>query len=199
MSAPRLVEERDVRAVAQQMRTQWIGRGRRVRGLEFRMAQWVGARYAVALGSGTAALTIALALLPGATVCVALPVCDAVLVAIAIARKRVSLRSKTRLTVYPERGGDIEDYARHLPSLGEIKLQGRYGVFSFGALKDVTGGIGGCLVSNTPFPSSFVENWKRISPLSDINAELILSQLARYEGHYKARRVADGKLWIPPA
>jgi len=198
INAPLLVEERDVRAVARQMRTQWIGRGFHVRFLEILMARWVRARYAVALGSGTAALTAAFAFLPGSTVHVHLPVCNAVYVALALARKRISQRSKARLTVYPECGGDIEDYARYLPKWNETELRGRYGVFSFGALKDVTGGIGGCLVSNTPFLSS-IEYWKRVSPLSDINAALILSQLERYKGHHKARRVADGKLWIPPA
>ena len=111
---------------------------------------------------------------------------------------RASPTGRLSLTVYPEQGGDIEDYARHLPPYGKVKLKGHYGVFSFGALKDVTGGTGGCLVSNELFPAE-AETWKVLSPLSDINAALILSQLARYDGHHTLRAVADGKTWVPPA
>ena len=192
-----LLEECDVSVVARQMRTQWVGRGKRVECLEQVMADWVNARYAVALGSGTAALAAALETFRRPTVYVMPNVCSAVHAAIKFAGKRASRSSGLSISVYPKQGGTIEDYARHLPQNGEAQLLGRYGVFSFGALKDVTGGLGGCLVSNKPFPKS-IAPWKRISPLSDINAALILSQLARYAGHHKIRRVADGKLWTAP-
>lgn len=158
-----LVTDEDIEAVSQQMRSQWIGRGTKVVELETVIADWVHAKHCVVLGSGTAALMLANAQGHGGTV-----------------------------TIYPQRGGDIEDFARHLPARHEATLQGRFGVFSFGALKDVSGGIGGALVSNEPIQA---DHWKRISPLSDINAAMILSQLWRYQGHVEERLVADGKVW----
>jgi hypothetical protein len=104
--------------------------------------------------------------------------------------------SDANVTIYPERGDCIEDFARHLPREGETRLIGRFGVFSFGALKDVTGGIGGCLVSHDKF---HVYDSLALSPLSDINAALILSQLDRYGGHTRLREVAGGKTWESPA
>lgn len=200
MSPKPLIEAADVRAVTYQMQSMWVGRGRRVLELEQRMAAWVGAKYAVAFGSGTAALTVAL-MHAGRPVIRPdkLPGCDVFDIAVRTADLRYREQSDLHITVYPERGDQIEDFARHLPREGETRLIGRFGVFSFGALKDVTGGIGGCLVAQTPFTPRIIADWKRLSPLSDINAALILSQLDRYDGHTRLRQVADGKTWESPA
>ena len=194
-----LITHMDICAVEAQMESLWIGRGKRVAELEARMAAWVGVKYSVAFGSGTAALTVAL-LNDRRHIYVSvpdLPGCDALHVAVRAAGKREGSLSDLRITIYPERGDQIEDFARHLPREGETRLIGRFGVFSFGALKDVTGGIGGCLVSHDPIYRA--DQWKLLSPLSDINAALILSQLDRYEGHTRTRLVADGKTWESPA
>lgn len=190
-----LITTRDVYAVKRQMASMWIGRGPRVAELEKRMAAWVGATYGVVFGSGTAALTVALHN-TGATGVRIPPIdCDALHIAARAADMKVTEHGSVDITVYPERGGEIEDFARHLPREREVMLRGRFGVFSFGALKDVTGGIGGCLVANEPFN---VWHWPLLSPLSDINAALILSQLDHYNGHTRLREVADGKTWESP-
>lgn len=165
-----------------------------MRELELEMAHWVGATHALALGSGTAALALAIRSLKAETVCCIHPTtCEAIDVAIkAAGAKRGGLQSDARITIYPFRGGDIEDFAKNLPRRKTVILDGKYGVFSFGALKDVTGGIGGCLVSNSPINPDGMD---KLSPLSDINAALILNQLRRYQGHAIHRRVADGKVW----
>lgn len=184
----------DRRAVDDQLSSMWIGRGRRVLELEQRMAAWVGAKYAVAFGSGTAALTVALENTNRVVVDVPQIDCEALHAAARMAGMVEGISSAS-IVVYPERGDCIEDFARHLPREGEVRLAGRFGVFSFGALKDVTGGIGGCLVAHEPFK---VRDWPLLSPLSDINAALILSQLDRYAGHTRLRQVADGKTWESP-
>lgn len=195
-----LITDSDLFAVSKQMATMWIGRGKRVAELEARMAAWVGAKHAVAFGSGTAALTVALLHSGRPVVRVPhLPGCDALNIAVRASDRRYRDQTDLHITIYPERGDSIEDFARHLPREGETRLIGRFGVFSFGALKDVTGGIGGCLVSHEPLLSTLAEDWKLLSPLSDINAALILSQLDRYEGHTRLREVADGKTWESPA
>lgn len=192
-----LITTADKIAVNSQLSTMWIGRGRRVLELEQRMAAWVGVKHAVAFGSGTAALTVALLNTTSPVVNIpTLAGCDALNIAARAARMGVVQYSDTRVTVYPERGASIEDFARHLPCERETRLIGRFGVFSFGALKDVTGGIGGCLVSYDPIDAG---DWRALSPLSDINAALILSQLDRYAGHTRLRQVADGKTWESPA
>ena len=160
------------------------------------MAAWVGAAHAVALGSGTAALTVAMLLCHRPIVRLPDGACEALHAAARMAKLSEHPATSFHVTVYPERGDWIEDFARHLPREGATRLIGRFGVFSFGALKDVTGGLGGCLVSHTPIDAG---DWPRISPLSDINAALILSQLDRYDGHRKLRTVAEGKLWRAPA
>lgn len=194
MDSVPLITQDDIDAIGRQASSMWLGRGDRVKELEMEMAEWVGARYALALGSGTAALTLAIQLLNSGTVCCVHPTaCEAIDVAIkAAGAKRGGLQSDARITIYPFRGGDIEDFAKHLPRRKTVTLDGKYGVFSFGALKDVTGGIGGCLVSNKPILPGGMD---KVSPLSDINAALILSQLRRYQGHQEWRRVADGKVW----
>ena len=184
-----LVTEDDVTAVAEQMRSFWIGRGERVASLERTMADWVDAKYAVAFGSGTAALSMAVKLLER-TVSPPRGCCMAVHEAIRFAGWEPTYNEDARITIYPDRGGDIEDFARFLPRKHEVTLQGRFGVFSFGALKDVSGGIGGCLVSNEPIDGGVLA---RVSPLSDINAAMILSQLSRYEG--KDDRLVAGNLF----
>ena len=190
-----LITMQDRIAVNNQLASMWLGRGRRVLELEQRMAAWVGAKYAVAFGSGTAALTVALENTPRAVVTVPQIDCPALHAAVRMAGMREG-PSSASIAIYPERGDFIEDFARHLPKEGETRLIGRFGVFSFGALKDVTGGIGGCLVSHDPFK---VGDWRMLSPLSDINAALIISQLDRYEGHTRLREVAGGKVWESPA
>lgn len=193
-----LITHMDICAVEAQMESLWIGRGKRVAELEVRMAAWVGVKHAVAFGSGTAALTVALrnekrirrVRVPH------LEGCDALHAAVRAADLMEGDQSDLHITIYPERGDQIEDFARHLPREGETRLIGRFGVFSFGALKDVTGGIGGCLVAHDPIVAG---DWKLLSPLSDINAALILSQLDRYDGHTRTRLVADGKTWESPA
>jgi hypothetical protein len=191
-----LVTEHDVQAVARQMRTQWIGRGLRVRELERRMAEWVNASHAVAFGSGTAALMVAMLLCRRPIVRLPDGACEALHAAARLAQLKEHPDTAFHVTIYPERGDWIEDFARYLPREGETRLIGRFGVFSFGALKDVTGGLGGCLVSHAPIDAG---DWPRLSPLSDINAALILSQLAHYDGHRTERMVADGKIWRAPA
>lgn len=190
-----LVTEADIEAVSAQMRSFWIGRGGVVQALEREMCAWVGAKHAVALGSGTAALVVALRQLgagpveypkfAGSETCIG--------IAVDIAGKLTNgyRLPDTQIGVYPIAGRDITDYCRHLPRKGEVELKTRFGVFSFGALKDVSGGIGGCVVANEPISA---EDMKRVSPLSDINAAMILSQLSRYQGK-DTRLVADGRTW----
>ena len=186
-----LVTDDDISAVSEQMRSFWIGRGERVRALEIAMADWVGVDHAVAFGSGTAALSMAVKLL-GRPVRPPDVCCAAVIDAIRFAGLEPTYNDgDARITIYPDRGVDIEDFARHLPKKHEIRLTGRFGVFSFGALKDVSGGLGGCLVSNEPLDGGVLA---KVSPLSDINAAMILSQLARYEGK-SDRLVAGGMSW----
>lgn len=192
-----LITHLDRIIVDRQLASMWLGRGRRVLELEQRMAAWVGAKYAAAFGSGTAALTVALmneqrrrrVNVPDID-------CEALHAAVRAADMVEGIDTELSITLYPERGAFIEDFARHLPRESETRLIGRFGVFSFGALKDVTGGIGGCLVSHAPFD---VGDWRMLSPLSDINAALILSQLNRYTGHTRLRAVAEGKIWESPA
>lgn len=187
-----LVEEPDIDAVSAQLRSMWIGRGERVAELERKMAAWVGAKHAVCLGSGTAALVVALRHIPCSRV--AYPrICAALDIAVKLAGKERG--EGAVITVYPVLHGfedDIVDFARCLPAKGEVELKARFGVFSFGALKDVSGGLGGCVVSHDPMDA---EEWKKVSPLSDINAAMILAQLARYQGKSPKRLVADGRTW----
>lgn len=184
-----LVTEDDVLAVSEQMRSFWIGRGEEVAELERVIADWVGAKYAVALGSGTAALTVAMSSLPHLYVDYP-TVCDALDLAAKAAGKRKGFDGM-RVSIYPDEGGHIVDYARHLPAKHQSKLLARFGVFSFGALKDVSGGIGGAVVSNYPIEAG---DWRKLSPISDINAAMILSQLSRYK-HKQERLVANGQRW----
>lgn len=188
-----LVTEQDAIRVSKRIESQWIGRGFLVNRLEGWMAAWVNAKHAVAFGSGTMALMMAIKHLRPQTVSRPHDSCEALNRAIILAGAvPVNYSGDVSISIYPKRGGDIEDFAKHLPKKGEVQLQGKYGVFSFGALKDVTGGIGGCLVSNDPIDP---KGWEWASPLSDINAALILSQLSRYDGHATQRLVADGKIW----
>lgn len=62
-ASPRLIpygrqwlDEEDVRAVVEVLRSDWLTTGPKVAEFEERFAAWVGARYAVAVSSGTAAL-----------------------------------------------------------------------------------------------------------------------------------------------
>ena len=189
-----LLNADDMDAVFQQMRSFWVGRGKRVTELEEVMADWVHAKHAVAFGSGRAALMVAIRLLMAETVACFTPVrCNAIDQAISMAAAdRGGLQADVRISVYPLRGGEIEDFCKFLPRKHSVTLQGKYGAFSFGALKDVTGGIGGCLVSNEPIKA---DDWKLLAPISDINAAMILSQLKRYEGHQTHRLVAESKVW----
>jgi len=194
-----LIDTLDILAVRKQLYSKWLGRGVRVSELEHRMASWVGVRNAVAFGSGTTALTVALLNIGARHVRVPVMDCPALYIAVSAAGCTASSDGEDVISVYPEypkREALIEDYARHLPREHYIGLRRRFGVFSFGALKDVTGGIGGCLVSDSPFS---VWDWRELSPLSDINAALILSQLDRYQGHTRLREVAEGKLWKSPS
>src|SRR3972149_4377541 len=50
------IDEDDVAAVVETLRSEWLTTGPRVAEFERRVAGWVGARYAVAVSSGTAAL-----------------------------------------------------------------------------------------------------------------------------------------------
>lgn len=168
----------------------WIGRGNRVAELERTMAEWVGVKYGVCVGSGTAALVLAMSLTPSKTFYY--KPCTAIDIALKLAGKERGREAS--IAVYPEVSADIIDYARRLPVRAETRLTARFGVFSFSALKDVSGGLGGCLVSNYPIEA---EDFKRLSPLCDINAAMILSQLKRYDGQ-KARLVAGGAKWIQP-
>lgn len=186
-----LLTEDDIYCVSAQMRSLWIGRGDRVAELESVMSSWVGAKYAVALGSGTAALAWAISLSGARYVRIPLGACEALKHSVDIAGA-VDNPTGLEISIYPTRGGVIEDFARHLPARHEVRLEGRFGVFSFGALKDVSGGIGGCLVANEPLDA---EKWKKVSPISDINAAMILSQLSRYVGQSRFRVVAGGKVW----
>lgn len=187
-----IVTERDIRAVARQMRSFWIGRADRVAELETLMADWVGAKYGVAFASGTAALAVAMRSFHYKTIDFPVGVCDAIPAAARVAG--CARGGGPLVSIYPDKRGAIVDFARHLPARGEFKMQSqhRFGVFSFGALKDVSGGLGGMVVSNTPIQA---DDMKRISPLCDLNAAMILSQLARYRGKAEKRLVAGGKTW----
>jgi dTDP-4-amino-4,6-dideoxygalactose transaminase len=175
------------------MRSFWIGRGDRVLELENMMKSWVGARHAVVLGSGTCALVVALNAISSPVISYE-PVCDALDIAVRLSGK--GMGAGPRIAIYPSQDGEIVDFARHLPRFGEVLLKSRFGVFSFGALKDVSGGIGGAVVSNEPIDAG---DWKRVSPLSDINAAMILSQLSRYDGKVSKRLVAGGLTWCASA
>lgn len=186
-----LVTDDDVAAVSEQMRSFWIGRGERVSELESMMAKWVGAKYALAVGSGTAALVVALKQSGNLYADFDDGCCEAVKQAVKIAGKLRDKRGE-RIAVYPYMDGTIVDFARHLPKRGEIALRGALGVFSFGALKDVSGGLGGCVVWDVPIED---HGMAKLSPLSDINAAMILSQLSRYKGKEHTRLVADNRTW----
>src|SRR3989304_4495404 len=65
----RQIDEDDVGAVVETLRSGWLTTGPRVAEFERRVAEWVGARYAVAVSSGTAALhaaAFAAGIAPGA-------------------------------------------------------------------------------------------------------------------------------------
>lgn len=173
------------------MRSFWIGRGDRVKELEHTMADWVGAKHAVALSSGTAALVVAMKAFPTMFVSFDDDCCDALRVATRVACKWHDRRG-FRIAVYPDTDGEILDFARHLPARGKVRLLARFGIFSFGALKDVTGGLGGCVVSNEPIDAG---DLVKLCPMSDINASMVLSQLSRYKGKAETRLVADNKTW----
>jgi len=55
------IDEDDIRAVAEVLRTDWITQGAKVEEFEKRLADYCGAEYAVAVSSGTAALHLACA------------------------------------------------------------------------------------------------------------------------------------------
>ncbi len=62
------ITEADIEAVVETLRSDWLTQGPRVRAFEERFAEYVGARYAVAVSNGTAALhlsVLALGLRPG--------------------------------------------------------------------------------------------------------------------------------------
>ena len=185
-----LVKPEDIEAVSRQMGSFWIGRGSKVALLEEVMADWVSAKRCVVFGSGTAALVVAMRSMRQAFIDYPKDVCDAFFFAANAAK--VGHGRGPKVTIYPDVSGDIVDFARHLPVRKEHKLEAAYGIFSFGALKDVSGGIGGAIVSDHPI---YADDMKRISPLSDINAVMVLSQLKRYRGHLPLRLVADGKTW----
>lgn len=189
-----LVTEADVQAVGAQMRSMWIGRGARVQELERVMAEWVGVEHAVAVGSGTAALVVALSAFPGWYASHPEDCCEAVKAAVRLAERWYRPGKGPRIAIYPDQDGEIVDFARCLPRRGEVTLQARFGVFSFGALKDVSGGLGGCVVANE---SIEVGEIARLSPISDINAAMVLTQLSRYQGQDE-RLVAGGKTWRMP-
>lgn len=56
---PSIIED-DVNAVSEVLRTGWLNTGSACRGLEEDLAEHLGARYVVAVSSGTAAIEIAL-------------------------------------------------------------------------------------------------------------------------------------------
>ena len=58
--SPPDIEESDIEAVAQVLRSRWLVNGPQVRAFEQEVAQLLGAAYAVATSSGTSALTLAL-------------------------------------------------------------------------------------------------------------------------------------------
>ena len=53
------IDDNDIRAVVEALRSDWLTQGQRVKEFEERFAQYVGATYAVAVSSGTAALHVA--------------------------------------------------------------------------------------------------------------------------------------------
>lgn len=188
----------DAEAVKAQVLSRWIGPGDVCRRLERRMAEWVGVSHAQVFGSGTAALSVAFKNLPGSVFCV--PYLDGCPTFERAAKWGGGMVTyppgPLDVSIYPDSSGLVVDYARCLPMPYSAILHGMFGVFSFGALKDVTGGIGGCLVSRRPFRTFDMEF---ISPLSDINAALIMNQLDRYDGHATHRLVADDVVWEAPS
>ncbi|MBP8820193.1 MAG: aminotransferase class I/II-fold pyridoxal phosphate-dependent enzyme, partial [Syntrophomonadaceae bacterium] len=54
------IDEEDVKAVMEALRSDWITQGPRVEEFETRVAEYCGARYAVAFNSGTSALHAAM-------------------------------------------------------------------------------------------------------------------------------------------
>ena len=54
------IDEEDIKAVVETLRSDWITQGPRVNEFEARVAEYCGARYAVAFNSGTSALHAAM-------------------------------------------------------------------------------------------------------------------------------------------
>ena len=239
-SKPWITEE-DNLAVAQVMSSGMIGQGRKVIEFEKNFSDWVGGVNGVAVGSGAAALQLALLGLGiNSTHEVILPtyVCESVLEAVLsvgatpvlsdvgvnwlIEAHTVEklITKKTAAIIVPHMYGIfadvksfkkfglpvIEDCAQAVGDKKIDKIEGDIAVFSFHPTKCLTSGEGGMLVSKNEIllekareirdGNKTVLHARFLSPMSDIQAALGLSQLSRYADFLKKRREIAGKYLI---
>jgi UDP-4-amino-4-deoxy-L-arabinose-oxoglutarate aminotransferase len=211
-----------------------LGQGERTAALERRLAAWQGARGGVGVGSGSAAILLALKAMDigaGAEVIVPTYVCRSVAEAVVAAGARPSFcdsgpdwvitpeqvraaaSGHSRAVIVPHLYGFcadvagiraalklpvIEDLAQAVPAEGVRNLGGDIGIFSFHPTKCLTAGEGGLAISAR---SDLVDAMRRLrdgsatafvprlfSPLSDLAAALVTSQLDRYAEFLAKRR-----------
>lgn len=223
----------DREAVLKVLESNLIGQGIQCRALEERLARWVNAADGVAVGSGAAAITLALhgikikqgdeVILP-TYVCRSVPeavlslqavpvFCDVgedwVITVDAAARR---MTTRTRAIIAPHMYGIycdamsiralgvpvIEDCAQAFAGEFQRDIQGDVAIFSFHPTKCLTAGEGGAAVSAD---LQLVERMRAyrdgeatklqerlFSPMSDIAASLVLTQLDRYSQMLTRRR-----------
>jgi perosamine synthetase len=165
-------------AVSEVIASGWIAPGEKVKQFEQVFADYVGAKYVIAVNSGTAALTIALHILESKEVVIPTYCCAAILNAITLVKavpilgdiSKDDFNISTEPSIYantvivPHTFGVpcriikfgrepyiIEDCSQALGSRIDgqhVGLQGDIGIFSFSPSKMITTGSGGMIVTN---------------------------------------------------
>lgn len=197
-SKPYITEE-DIDAVNEVLRSRFIGRCSYINSLEVKIAQSVGTKDAVCVGSGRAAIMFALEPFKGRTVylptystfdlldAVRWAGCNVKLYDLGESGKDLMLVVHGPLESEVSRGAyAIYDFANVFP--GNFDIGNNTAVFSFGPLKPITGGHGGAISRRGVFDRNRMEN---LSPMTDINAALVLSQLRRAPPVKRILRVDD--------
>lgn len=220
------ITDDDIKAVSSTLISNMLGQGEMVSKLEHRLSKWVGVTDGVAVGSGTAAMVLALkGLNVGAGDEVVLPtyVCKSILEAIVTVGATPvlcdigpdwvittetaipTINDRTRALVIPHMygifaDGDkfrsigvpiIEDCAQALDLSGRQKAFGDVVVFSFHPTKCLTSGEGGMAATSNHDIFDRMKKYRDgdqnnvhdrlFSPMSDLAASLVMSQLDRYE------------------